>query len=189
MLGVTWWDSLLITAILSSAAFPLAPHMGIQAESTGTAGGYFYNSLKVRGSYSVTLFSLEIVPPPVCLQRVRDDARCDCSTCRCRRKGEAIVSLLPVSAAARRSMMSPTSSIKLILLSATRRSSPRSLIWVFTSRRFSLLLWDVNCHCQMVGRWTSRRRGPYCTSGWRYSPSCHPMPCCDRCYPSVQSRA
>lgn len=94
MLGVTWWDSLLITAVLSNSAFPLPPHRGIQAESTGTAGGYFYNRWKRRASYFMTRCSLEIVPPPVCPQRVRDDASCDCSTRRCRRKGDAIASLL-----------------------------------------------------------------------------------------------
>lgn len=157
----------------------------------------------MRGSYSVTLFPLEIVPPPVCPQRVRDDARCDCSTCHCGRKWEGIVSLSPVPVAARRSVMSPTLSIKLIRLSATRCFSPRSLVWVFASQCFSLLLWDINCNCQRAGRWMSQCWGVWCTSGWRYSPlpsptgigagqwgqTCHPMPCCDRCYPIVQSRA
>lgn len=97
--------------------------------------------------------------------------------------------------------MPPTLSMKLILLSATICSSPRSFIWVFTAWCYSLLLWDVNCNCladgspntgedsaPLAGGFPNRLLPPPYGPG-RGGPGCHPTPRCDRCHSLAQSGA
>lgn len=145
----------------------------------------------------MTRCSLEIVPRPVCPQRVRDGVSCDCSTRRCRRKGEAIASLLQQEvrdAPHAEHRTHPLICHRMLLTQVLDLGVPIMVLLSCTGTLTGIAggLADGRPgagedYAPLAGGFPIRLLPP--PYGLRGGPGCHPTPRCDRCHPIAQSGA